>query len=182
LNAFLALGIEPPDSMLSLFTRKRVSKGDFLLRAGELWRHAIAVEEGFLRMYFIRKDGREFNKNFHFEGSLVLPITPAMQSAPSLFYIAAVEASTVWTAPATAVATELQRHNLKHTVENYLLSQLITAKLTREHDLLMLDAKDRYRKVCAEYPQVIRRVPLGMLATFLGITDVSLSRIRRNDK
>ena len=130
-------------------------------------------------MYFLRKDGREFNKSFHLENSFVLPITPSMQSEPSLFYVSAVESATVWAAPAMEVASELHKLGRWTMLQNHLLGQLLTAKLVREHDLLTLDAKQRYQKLCAEQPDLARRVPLSMLATYLGITDVSLSRIRR---
>src|SRR3990172_13271074 len=133
-------------------------------------------------MYFIRKDGREFNKSFHFESSLVLPITTAMESQPSLFYLSTVEKSAVWTAPAAAVVRELLEHGSWAAVQAQLLSRLVTSKLAREHDLLTLDGRTRYQKLCTESPELFHRVPLRMLATYLGITDVSLSRIRRKPK
>ena len=179
LKVLHALGIEPPASLVRLFVRKQIAKGAILLRAGQIWSTAWAVEAGILRMYFLRKDGREFNKNFHLENAFVLPITPSMQSEPSLFHVAAVEASTVWMAPAADVADELRKLGQWTPLQNHLLAHLLTAKLAREHDLLTLDAKRRYEKLCAEQPDLVRRVPLSMLATYLGITDVSLSRIRR---
>lgn len=181
-NVLHSLGIEPSPSLVRLFVRKPIDKGAVLLRAGQIWSSAWAVEAGILRMYFLRKDGREFNKSFHLESSFVLPITTAMRSEPSLFYVSAVEAMTVWTAPAKEVVDELRKLGQWTRLQNHLLSQLLTAKLAREHDLLTLDAKRRYQKLCAEQPDLVRRVPLSMLATYLGITDVSLSRIRRGVK
>lgn len=179
LTVFHSLGIEPAPELLRLFVPKIVPKAGVVLRAGEVWRDAWAVEAGIVRMYFLSKDGREFNKSFHLENSFVLPITPSMQSEPSLFYVSAIEATTLWTAPAAEVTNELRKLGQWTMVQNHLLIQLLTGKLAREHDLLSLDATRRYQKLCAEHPELVLRVPVRMLATYLGITDVSLSRIRR---
>lgn len=77
---------------LHMFLQPRqVAKGVALLRQGELWDKAFIIERGLLRMAFTRRDGREFNKSFHFEGMLVCPITDAMVHQPSLFSIHTVE-------------------------------------------------------------------------------------------
>ena len=60
-----------------------------------------------------------------------------------------------------------------------LLARLVSHKLQREHDLLTLDALRRYAAFVAREPQLAERVPLLHLASYLGITDVSLSHIRR---
>ena len=60
-----------------------------------------------------------------------------------------------------------------------MLARLVSHKLQREHDLLTLDARRRYAAFVAREPQLAERVPLLHLASYLGITDVSLSRIRR---
>lgn len=59
-------------------------RGAALLNQGERWRQALLIERGLIRMYFVRRDGREFNKSFFAEGALVCPITPAMWAEPSL--------------------------------------------------------------------------------------------------
>lgn len=182
LHLLRTLGIEPSPNLLKLFVRKRLAKGAVALRAGDIWSEAWAVEAGILRMYFLRKDGREFNKSFHMENAFIIPITPAMQTQPSIFHVAAVEECVVWSAPAMALTTELQKHGQWNPLQNHLLSQLLTGKLIREHDLLTLDARRRYKRLCTEQPDLVRRVPLSMLASYLGITDVSLSRIRRTSK
>ncbi|MEZ5535579.1 MAG: hypothetical protein R3F02_08130 [Thiolinea sp.] len=57
--------------------------------------------------------------------------------------------------------------------------RLLDSKLQREHDLLALNSSQRYQKFCENSPGLAQRIPLTHLATYLGITDVSLSRLRR---
>lgn len=161
------------------FSRLTLTKGGTLLRQGDVWRQALWLERGTLRLYFTRRDGREFNKNFYLEGALLCPLTPAMWDAPSLFEIAAVEASTVWRADAAAWRQALDGAGQWAPLRTELLARLVSHKLQREHDLLTLDARRRYAAFCAREPALAERVPLLHLASYLGMTDVSLSRIRR---
>ncbi len=171
------LGIDAPD-LAAAFSRRSLGKGTHLLHAGDIWATAVIVETGTLRMYFSRRDGREFNKAFHQEGALLMPITQAMASQGSLFHLAAVEPTVAWLAPADALVQGLEAAGHWLALRARLLEALVTAKLEREHDLLTLDGRSRYQRLMERRPELCGRVPLSMLATFLGLTDVSLSRIR----
>lgn len=166
-------------SVAKLFTARRLKKNQTLLREGAVWTQAVLIERGILRMHFTRRDGKEFNKNFHAEGALICPISAAMIDAPSLFSISAIESAVVWLASAVELRRSLQGLNAWEPLRVRLLEGLVTSKLQREHDLLALDARSRYERFCAAQPELAARIPLAHLATYLGITDVSLSRIRR---
>lgn len=153
-----------------------------LLRQGEVWQRAFLIQSGLIRMHFVDREGHEFNKNFYAEGSLICPIAPAMWSQPSLFGIHTIEATRCWVADAAAWRTGLDEHGLWRELQAELLARLLTGKLQREHDLLALDGRQRYRAFDQRFPGLAGRVPLKHLASFLGMTDVSLSRLRRADK
>jgi len=181
-SALLAPGAAVVDTVLPLFAARSVDKGATLLHQGEVWSHAFLVERGLLRMHFIRRDGKEFNKSFHAEGALVCPITRAMEEDASLFALTAVERSVVWQAPAGDFKRCLGQHGVWQPLRAVLLERLVTHKLQREHDLLAFDGRTRYQQLCLREPALAQRVPLAQLATYLGLTDVSLSRIRRQLK
>ena len=163
----------------ALFRRHPVRKGEPLLVQGAPWVHALLIERGALRLYFVRRDGREFNKNFYLDGALICPLTPAMWGEPSLFAIASLEAGVVWRADAGAWRQCLDSRGAWAPLQRELLARLVTHKLQREHDLLALDGRSRYAAFCQRHPQLATRIPLVQLASYLGLTDVSLSRIRR---
>lgn len=173
------LDAEARAAVSPLFIRHAVAKGEVLLCQGDCWQHAMLVEQGALRLYFVRRDGREFNKNFYLEGGLVCPLTPAMWGEPSLFGIASLEAGSVWRADAAAWRSRLGALGAWEPLQRELLARLVTHKLQREHDLLALDGRRRYAQFCERQPQLAQRIPLLHLASYLGLTDVSLSRIRR---
>lgn len=169
----------PPDGLAALFQPVALDKGGVLLRQGDVWRHVLWIERGALRLYFTRRDGREFNKNFYLDDALLCPLTPAMWNAPSLFEIGAIEPARVWRADAAAWRHALDGTGHWVALRTELLARLVSHKLQREHDLLTLDARRRYAAFVAREPLLAERVPLLHLASYLGITDVSLSRIRR---
>lgn len=162
-----------------LFRRREYTKGVELLHQGELWDRVFLVELGVLRLFFLKDDGREFNKNFFCEGNLVFPVTPNMWSKPSLFGIRCLKFSAIWEAQAESFRKTLDKWGKWENLQRETLIKLIDHKLQREHDLLSCDGFNRYRDFCEKHSNLTERIPLSQLATYLGLTDVSLSRIRR---
>lgn len=170
------------DSVVGLFQSRTFAKGKTLLHQGDIWNQAFVIEQGLVRMHLMGRDGKDFNKNFLYEGALFCPITTEMEEQPSLFAISALESTVIWQAPVSALRSTLVKHGLWEPLRSELLARLVSQKLQREHDLLTLDGKSRYRQLCRSKPHLAARVPVAHLASYLGLTDVSLSRIRRQLK
>lgn len=167
------------DGLQALFRPRTHDKGEVLLAQGARWDNVYAVESGTLRMHLIARDGRDFNKNFHETGALVLPLTAEMEHEPALFAISALVRCAVWQAPVSTFRARLDALGRWEPLRTALLERLVGDKLRREHDLLTLDGTERYLRLCRERPALAAHVPVAQLASFLGLTDVSLSRIRR---
>ena len=88
----------------------------------------------------------------------------------------------VWQVPIQQLRGVLQGHNLWEPLCNELLGTLLDRKLQREAELLTLDGTARYLRLCEREPEWVKRIPIMHLASHLGLTDVSLSRIRRTVK
>ncbi len=164
------------------FQARAYTKGDPLLHPGTVWDKAFFVERGLIRMHTIGLDGRDFSNSFWAEGSMVFPITTEMEQQAVPFSISALEDSLVWQASLSDLRAGLQGKGLWEPVRAEMLSSLVNRKSQRELDLLTLDGTARYQKLCQQEPALAARVPLLHLASYLGLTDVSLSRIRRQIK
>lgn len=160
------------------FRLKHYKRGEALLRQHERWQQVYLLETGLIRLYFLRPDGKEFNKNFYREGQLICPLTTNMQQQASLFGISCIENCSLWQCPAEQFISILSAQQAWTPLQSHFLSKLVDHKLQREHDLLSLTAKERYQAFCEREPELAERVPLVQLASYLGITDVSLSRLR----
>jgi CRP-like cAMP-binding protein len=187
LRATLVRAFPPlPEAVLTAlaaaFRPQPMARNQTLLAQGALWDTATVIHSGLVRMVFTRRDGRAFNKSFHYEGMLMCPITDAMVQQPSLFSIVTVEPCVLLQAPAARLREVLGACAAWEPLRTRLLERLLTRKLEREYNLLAMDGRSRYAHFCRTEPQLAARVPLAQLATYLGITDVSLSRIRRDDK
>ncbi len=161
-----------------LFRLKHYKRGEALLRQNEHWQQVYLLETGLIRLYFLRPDGKEFNKNFYREGQLICPLTANMQQQASLFGISCIEPCRLWQCSAEQFISILRTQQTWTQLQSHFLSQLVDHKLQREHDLLSLAAKERYQAFCEREPELAERVPLVQLASYLGMTDVSLSRLR----
>jgi hypothetical protein len=157
-----------PDAAMALCNSARLTKiarGNNLLRAGENWQHLFWVEHGGLRLFYLDCNGIESNKNFFLDHSLLWPITPTLRDKPVGFFVDAFEDSIVWTLPILPLLEALAG------VETW-------NKMQREQAFLQASARQRYESLLKEQPAWAARIPLKHLASYLGVTDVSLSRLR----
>jgi CRP-like cAMP-binding protein len=166
-------------AVLPAFRPRAWRAGEVLMRQGEPWTDAFFIEQGLLRVHTLEPDGKDYSKSFWPEGTMVLPLTPRMQQQPSSFMVSAVEAARVWQAPWAEFRDALDARALWQGLCNVMLAHLLDQKQQREHTLLALNGRERYLRLCQQQPEVAKRVPLVHLASYLGLTDVSLSRIRR---
>lgn len=149
-----------------------------ILRPEEIWRHCYWVSSGAVRLYYLDRDGKEHNKAFFVDGEFFWPVTQSLQTKPCGFFIETLCESVLVTWEVTvfkAAFTDTQwpRFSLPW------VEGLLNAKMEREQDWLQLNASQRYEKLLATKPDWIHCIPDMHLASYLGITPESLSRIKR---
>lgn len=153
--------------------------GTTLLRAGECWQHLWWLERGLLRLYYLDRDGLASNKNFYLEGAMLWPITPMLRHAPVHFWIEALQPCRIWPLAWKDWHAAIGEFRPWRDWERQALAALLEEKMLREQQFLQCSATERYLSLLARQPDWIQRIPLRHLASYLGITDVALSRIRR---
>lgn len=159
--------------------RKEVHKKDVLLREGETCNHTFFVAKGLLRAYTIDDGGKEHILQFAPEGWLVVDRSSVLFNDFSVQYIDAVEDSELILIPSNffeglaELSMDFQRLN------NYLLHNHIRHLQKRINLLLSASAEVRYMDFLMDYPDIMMRVPQWMVASYLGITPESLSRVRK---
>ena len=166
--------------MRTLFLPRRLAAGDFLQRGGDAARHAAFVARGCLRSFVIDAKGKEHIVQFAPETWWLADSNSLNTGGPSQYFIDAIEDSELLlidgpshegllarvAAFGIAFRTGVQRHS--------------AAKDERIVSTLSASAEERYLQFLATYPSIVRRVPQSMLASYLGITPETLSRIRKN--
>lgn len=148
-----------------------------MLEAGKVSQNFYFIQKGCARLWF-NQDGKDITLQFFFEGQGVASIESFIQNTPSLFSIETIEPTTVW----TYNKTDLLRLMEEIPTLKDELHELITGRLINYTHLFLSRIKDtpqqRYENLLKEYPEIVKRVPQHYIASYLGITSVSLSRIR----
>ncbi|MDR2473990.1 MAG: Crp/Fnr family transcriptional regulator [Tannerella sp.] len=157
---------------------KTVAKNEFLVMPGNISGYTFFIERGMLRMYAIDEKGKEHTIQFAPEMWLLADRRSTYLKEPSKFYIQAVEESDV---------VYLERGFVEELVKMFpdvaeeitmLLHRHIMLGQHRIHQLLSASAEERYLDFLDTYPHLINRLPLCMIASHLGMTPESLSRVR----
>lgn len=153
--------------------------GDSLLEVGDDVTFAGVVLSGALREVFIDADGEERTRTFSFEGDLVSSWSDVLAQRPSRTRIEALTDAVVQLHEVAAIrALEPTSPDLRH-VLRLVAESLYLRKADREFELLTLSASQRYDSLLARVPFIEERVQLQHIASYLGITPVYLSRLRR---
>ena len=148
-----------------------------LLEEGKVAEKLYLIRKGCLRLFFYN-EGKDITFQFFFEGDFVASFDSLYKRTPSLFYLESVESTEL---------TAIRREDFYNLINNNLsFRQLYEEKLIdRFHayqQLFLSRIKNtpqrRYEELLKEYPNIIQRVPQHYIASYLGITPVSLSRIR----
>lgn len=177
---FRQYGSTPTDVLQALVSRFRLQtlpKGDHLLRAGEVCRELIYVQSGCLRMYYITEI-REVSLWFSLPDSLATELTSFSTQQPSDFFVEALEDCDVLVLPKAELDALCQTHPALHGLLRHLWEEIMVHLIYRFTALQHDTAEQRYVALLKN-PEYLQTIPQKYLASFIGVTPSSLSRIRR---
>ena len=165
------------DQFSPILQPKVVEKGTILLRASEISYNLYLVQTGVLRSFYY-VDGRDITAHFALEYGIIGAADSIIKNKPSRYYIETLEASRVFTLDYREMESFLDQHpHLERLARQF--SQLLYIDLVeRLEGMTFLSAKDKYNHLLQRYPGIVQRVGLGHLASYLGITQETLSRVR----
>lgn len=166
-------------SIIDDCTIKTYKKDEFLLREKEICYHTFFVEKGLLRQYSIDKKGKEHILQFAPENWFISDRESVYFNQPSRYFIQALEDTRVVLIDEKIITRLERKISTFRDFNNQLLHNHIRHLQNRINQLLSAHAEDRYLSFTKMYPDVLLRVPQSMVASFLGITPESLSRVRK---
>lgn len=158
-----------------------LAKGEHILRAGTVADKVFFVHKGLLRYYFNdpNDDGQERTGQFFDEGIVVTDAESFLARVPAEQNFEALEKCSIVILPRAVLTTG---YDEDHAIERFgrlMLQEALIGSQRRASRLLTLQPEDRYRRFVETRPEVAQRVPQYLIASYLGLTPESLSRIRR---
>lgn len=165
------------DKFKHLFKRQEIPAKTILLSEGEISKQAFYIEQGCLRVCF-NNNGKDVTFQFFFEGESVSSIESFRTNQPSLFTIESIEPCIIYALSKEDLQIIIESStSIKQQIEEHTFQRLIFYQklfLSRIKD----NPEKRYLDLLENNPKILLRVPQHYIASFLGITSVSLSRIR----
>ncbi|MFA0965019.1 Crp/Fnr family transcriptional regulator [Roseivirga sp. BDSF3-8] len=161
---------------------KKLRKDEYFSEAGKVSKEIAFVKQGILRLCYYNREGQEITKYFIAENKFAVDLNSFQTGLPSTEYLQAVEDCEL------LIFSDDSMKHLSETIigwdemVNKISSKALIDKMNRLSPMLSEDAKTRYLNFYERFPDLANRVPLNHLASFIGITSQSLSRIRKELK
>ncbi|MEX6689595.1 Crp/Fnr family transcriptional regulator [Danxiaibacter flavus] len=173
-----SLADEDIDLICSVAMSRSLHRNELLLQQGQICRHKIFVVDGLLRNYGIAEDGSEHILQFSPQHTWTLDVESYDRQTPSQYNIAAVERSEVllWTkADFDVLLSDIPAFKM---LSQQLISHNIYNSRQRLLTALSATPEEKYEDFVRNFPDLLSRLPLHMIASYLGISLKTLTRIR----
>lgn len=180
IRKFAELSEEEEDLIAVGVQELTVQKGEVFVEAGRISQMIAFVKEGVFRSLYYNKQGDDCTRYFIYEGRFIGDFQGFVNQTPSNEYIEAITDGTLWVIDFNHFKTIESRISVWPVLIAKLHAFVAENKLKVASTMLSLDAKSRYLHFLDHYPGLANRVPQAMLASYLGITPSSFSRIRKN--
>jgi CRP-like cAMP-binding protein len=159
--------------------QRNLRKWQSLLQDGEIWKTNCFIASGSLRIYRISDDGKEHTFRFGVETWWVTDVESYNNEKPSLYNIEALESSIVivWTKEKwISLMSEIPA---LRTFQDRLTASSYEASQRRIYSLISSSAEEKYTDFQKTYPTIFNRAPLHMVASYLGLSRETVSRLRK---
>lgn len=176
-NRYNKISAEAYEAIAGISELLSIKKNRDLQSIGHTCRTIYFISKGAARIYYY-KDGTDITEHFAFENSISVRVESLFTNKPSRKAIEIIEDAEVVAIDAIGlfklydVYPEIERLFRKIFEEGYVET------VNRLESIQFHSAKDRYNALLAEHPNILQRVPLKHIASYLGVTQVTLSRIR----
>jgi CRP-like cAMP-binding protein len=171
------LSAEAQAAIENCFDEVVIAKNEFLLTEGKTCRHLYFLCQGALRGFYIL-EGKEITYWFGFENDFVTSFHSFITGEPAVENIQVLEGSVLFSISKEKLA---QLFNQYHEIERAVRIAYEKYYIRLEERFVNAQFKtaaERYDKLLEETPHILERVPLGMIASYLGISQETLSRVR----
>jgi len=166
------------NQLAKVLHKTHFGKGKVIFREGQVCKYFYIILKGCFRSLGL-KDRREVNVNFYFEDNIVCDFASFRDETPSEFYIIAIEDCIAYGSSKTEALPVFEKTPSLHMFLFRFFQKLYIKEEEHSNSFKMLEPEDRYKYLLENSPEYLQRIPITHLASYLGISRETLSRIRR---
>lgn len=158
---------------------KKIKKREYFLSQGDRCSHIAFVVDGLFRITYLTEDGKEFTKSFLPQNDFLISYSALLEERESYFSIEALEDSTIIVMDYYEWLKLFKDEVSWHKLLILILQKAFCKKEAREREFLLFDAQTRYESFLNTYPNLSHRIKQHILASYLGISPVTLSKLKK---
>lgn len=174
---FVDLGDEAKTGLTKILKRHSLPKGHFLLKPFGVCSHIYFIQSGLTRTFY-EKEGKDITDWISSENTFACSIVSFITRMPDRRGIELLEDTVLWSMQYSELEGLCKKHHQVERLYRLITSYGIVEMQKRFDDLHFSTAMQRYATIMKEQPTLIQRVPLNVLASYIGITQETLSRMR----
>jgi len=174
-------GVLPADTepLFAMTRWVQLEANETYIRKGDASRRLAFIEQGIMRAYLIKDNGEEATLFLRWEGQFIASHDTIIHQQPSRFIYKALEPINLLEIDYGVLEDILKLHPEYEPLRNFFLMRMLADSLKTMESFVTQSPEERYRELVTEQFDLINRVPGKYIASMLGITPVSLSRIRK---
>jgi CRP-like cAMP-binding protein len=179
LNSVHPLSTALTEHLSQVIRHRQLQRKDYLLRAGHICRHLYFIESGLLRCFYLKRE-TEICSWFMREGDVIVSIESFLKQQESYESIQVLEDCSLYSIGYNDLQFIYKNFPEFNFTGRVLLEKYFIQWTQQLYGLRMQQAADRYQWLLTNHPDLILRVPAKYLASWIGISDVMLSKVKNN--
>lgn len=180
LGAYVDFSDEELADVLSFFKKEVFLKKELIVRKDQICNKLYFVKKGMARSFYL-KDGKEVTQWFFDEQQFMTSVESFFEHKNSLYYLEVIEDSVLFSISKESLDMLFVKYQKMEKFGRLLSIEMLTKIVNKLNAIQFQTAKERYDYMLKEFPNITYRVPLGYVASYLGMTQETLSRIRKGD-
>ncbi|MEO0897595.1 MAG: Crp/Fnr family transcriptional regulator [Bacteroidota bacterium] len=174
-----ALNVKDVMVLVNAAKKKQYEPGDFLIKEGSMSREVFFINKGLIRVFAINDKGEEITTGVRYEDQMITSPNTVLFDQPAQYYFQAIERTETYSMDYEKIQNIMKENPKLEPYRKIVLQVLLKQAYKRIDTLILLTPEERYIKFVEDYPELQYRLHGKYIANILGITPVSLSRIRK---